>query len=388
MPSLVTTRQLKNEFVTIFKKQGYAIKRDGLIVLRENDREAKRRAHAIAKRERIITHLDFIKGKSDEMQKYMVDGKNLDIKKIDPVLIEVEAESKWEEMFRWWNIIWWSLPYERAYGRQMRFIVWDKYHNAPIGLIGLQSPLLSWGVRDAHLEIPIDDRDYWVNQSLNAQRIGALPPYNTILGGKLVAMLMTSDPVRRSFSRKYKGQKTVLKKRILPANLLFITTTGAYGKSSVYARLKYESEPVAKFIGYTQGSGTFHVPNALYEKLILYLQKRKYDVRRGYGNGPSRKLRLIDHALSELGFQNGAVHGIQRAVYLFPLAKNLEKAIQRGVKPKWHRRPVEGMVNFWKERWAIPRAERDQSYLEFNSEEFVKKTMADLKKYKRYCQII
>lgn len=385
---LIATRQLKNEFIAVFKKQGYAVKRDGLIVLRENDREAKRRAHAIAKRERIIAHLDFIKGKSAEMRKHMIDGKDLNIQKIDPVLIEVEAGSKWEEMFRWWNIIWWSLPYERAYGRQMRFIVWDKYHNAPIGLIGLQSPLLSWGVRDTHLGIPIDDRDYWVNQSLNAQRIGALPPYNAILGGKLVAMLMTSDPVRRSFSRKYKDQKTVLKKRILPANLLFITTTGAYGKSSVYARLKYENEAVAEFLGYTQGSGTFHVPNALYEKLILYLQKKNYDVRRGYGNGPSRKLRLIDHALSELGFQNGAVHGIQRAVYLFPAAKNLKEVIQKDARPKWHRRPVEGIVNFWKKRWAIPRAGRDQSYFEFNSEEFVKKTMADLKKYKRYCQTI
>lgn len=385
---LIVARQLKSEFVTIFKKQGYAVKRDGLIVLRENDREAKRRAHAIAKRERIIAHLDFIKGKSEEMQKYMVDGKNLDIKKIDPVLVEVEANSKWEEMFRWWNIVWWSLPYERAYGRQMRFIVWDKHHNAPIGLIGLQSPLLSWGVRDNHLEIPVDSRDYWVNQSLNAQRIGSLPPYNTILGGKLVAMLMTSDVVRRAFSRKYKDQKTLLKKRVLPANLLFVTTTGAYGKSSVYSRLKYEGNQVAEFIGYTQGSGTFHVPNALYEKLILYLKKKNYDVGRGYGNGPSRKLRLIDQALSELGFQNGAVHGIQRAVYLFPLAKNLEKVIQKGVKPKWHRRPINSMTNFWRERWAIPRSERDQSYLEFNHEEFVKKTMADLKKYKRYCQTI
>lgn len=385
---LIVARQLKNEFVTIFKKQGYAVKRDGLIVLRENDREAKRRAHAIAKRERIIAHLDFIKGKSEEMQKYMVDGKNLDIKKIDPVLVEVEANSKWEEMFRWWNIVWWSLPYERAYGRQMRFIVWDKHHNAPIGLIGLQSPLLSWGVRDNHLEIPVDNRDYWVNQSLNAQRIGSLPPYNTILGGKLVAMLMTSDVVRRAFSRKYKDQKTLLKKRVLPANLLFVTTTGAYGKSSVYSRLKYEGNQVAEFIGYTQGSGTFHVPNALYEKLILYLKKKNYDVGRGYGNGPSRKLRLIDRALSELGFQNGAVHGIQRAVYLFPTAKNLKDIIQKNARPKWFRRPVGEMTNFWRERWAIPRSERDQSYLEFNHEEFVKKTMADLKKYKRYCQTI
>jgi hypothetical protein len=265
----------------------------------------------------------------------------------------------------------------------MRFIVWDKYHDAPIGLIGLQSPILSWGPRDKHLGIKTKERDYWVNQSLNAQRIGALPPYNDILGGKLVTLIMTSDTIRRKFSRKYGNKKTLLKGRVLPSKLLFITTTGAYGKSSVYGRhLKFNNETVAKFVDYTQGVGTFHIPNALYEDLVLYLKRKGYEVERGYGNGPSRKLRLIDTALQLLGFANGITHGIKRALYLFPLASNLGGVIQRGERPKWFRRNIGEMTAHWKKQWAHPRIEKDKSYLEFNATNFVKQTLADLDKYK------
>jgi len=54
--------------------------------------------------------------------------------------------------------------------------LWDKTHDAPFGLISLQSPLLKMAVRDNYLGIPGDELDRWVNKSLHAQRVGALPP--------------------------------------------------------------------------------------------------------------------------------------------------------------------------------------------------------------------
>jgi hypothetical protein len=270
----------------------------------------------------------------------------------------------------------------------MRFVVWDKYHEAPIGLIGLQSPILSWAPRDKYLGIEPDERDYWVNQSLSAQRIGALPPYNDVLGGKLVSLLMTADIVRDIFQRKYTDQMTVIQQRLIPANLLFITTTGAYGKSSVYNRLKFNDEAVAKFIGYTQGTGTFHIPNALYEDLVKYLEKKGINVKRGYGSGPSRKLRLIDQALQLLGFANGVTHGVKRALYLFPLATNLKEVIKDGEEPVWTHREIQEMTDFWRSKWAHPRAQKDESYLEFSGDTFIEQTRKDLEKYKQLCPIV
>jgi hypothetical protein len=314
----------------------------------------------------------------------MVDGKDLDVEKIDPRIIQIKSGTKFETIFRWWNLVWWSLPLEKAYGRQIRYLIWDRYHNAPIGLIGLQSPILRWKARDEELGISAGERDYWVNQSMSAQRLGALPPYNTVLGGKLVAMLMTSDKVRKDFELKYKNKRTLLKDRILPAYLLFITTTGAYGKSSVYNRLKFYKEKVAEFIGYTKGAGTFHISNSLFEELVQYLENKNVKIGRGFGNGPSRKLRLIDVALTSLGIKNGNNHGVKRAVYLFPFVLNLKGVIQKKEKPVWSERSIKELTKFWKERWALPRAEKNKTYLTFNSEDFIENTMKEIENMVSY----
>lgn len=384
----ISATNLKIEVNRTLRRQGYDLKPDGVFVLKNDGRGGKRKVHELAKAERVSTSEQFLLDKIPLIQQHLIDGKDLDVAKIEPEIIEIESGSKEEDFFRWWNIVWWSLPYEHAYGRQMRFIIWDKYHNAPIGLIGLQSPILSWSARDKHLGIKPDKRDFWVNQSLSAQRIGALPPYNDIRGGKLIALLMTAETIKKKFHKKYKDQKTVLLDRKLPSNLLFITTTGAYGKSSVYNRLKFQGEVVSEFIGYTKGSGTFHIPNALYEDLVLYLKKRGLETERGFGNGPSRKMRLIDQALQLLGFANGITHGIQRAVYLFPMVKNLNEVIQSNKKPVWRHRNVSEMTQFWKDRWAIPHADKDKTYCDFSGDEFIKQTRKDFKKYKQLCKNI
>ena len=328
--------ELKKNILKVLKLQGYKIGPGGFSLDNE-ERDTKRQAHYIAKAERMLDNESLIIDHGDFVKEYMVDGKDIDVTKIDPVLIEVKQGTKWETIFRWWNLVWWSLPYEKAYGRQMRFILWDKYHKAPMGLIGLQSPILSWAVRDKYLGIGAENRDFWVNQSLNAQRLGALPPYNALLGGKLVAAMMSTDYVRRKFKEKYSKVKTILNERDIPANLLFITTTGAYGKSSVYSRLKMKGEEISIFLGYTQGTGSFHIPNFLYEDMILFLKKKQFNVQRGCGNGPSRKIRLIEQAMNLLGFKNGINHSIKRSVYLFPFAQNINAVINNNKRPKWPR---------------------------------------------------
>jgi hypothetical protein len=378
----LTKENLKSRVVAVLKKHGYRFKNNEF-VLKDNSREAKRDAHVLAKAERIDQNEKLIIKNIDLIKKHLINGKDLDISKIDPQIIEVKEGTKYETIFRWWNLVWWSLPYEHAYGRQMRLIIWDKYHDAPVGLIGLQSPILRWSVRDRYLGIKAEDRDYWVNQSMSAQRLGALPPYNYVLGGKLVAYLMASSIVRKKFEKKYFGQKTVLKNRKLPSRLLFVTTTGAYGKSSVYNRLKFKDELVSKFIGYTKGSGSFHIPNSLYEDFVKYLEKRNYDVRRGYGSGPSKKLRLITQAMECLGIANGANHGIKRAIYLFPMVKNLHEVIKDNNRPVWIDRKVDEMIDFWRERWSLPRIKTHKEYLDFSADRFIQETIQEVERYKK-----
>jgi len=379
---MLPTIKLRNDVLKILELQGYSVSASGFS-LNDEERDTKRQAHYLAKAERMLDNESLIIDQSDFVKQFMVDGKEIDVAKIDPVLIEVTPGTKWEILFRWWNLVWWSLPYERAYGRQMRFILWDRYHKAPMGLIGLQSPILSWGVRDQYLGIGTADRDFWVNQSLNAQRLGALPPYNMLLGGKLVAMMMATNQIRKKFKKKYDKLRTILKDREIPADLLFITTTGAYGKSSVYSRLKMNGDEVAKFLGYTKGTGSFHIPNFIYEDMIVFLKNQNLEVQRGYGNGPSRKIRLIDQAMTLLGFKNGINHSIKRSVYLFPFASNVNEVIAKGEKPKWIKRSQQDVAKFWKERWALPRAEKDKRYLEFSKKKFLEDTLVEMDAYKK-----
>lgn len=359
--------------------QGYTFSHNAFTLL-HNDRETRKKVHETAKKERLQEHNSFINRDTKFVSQFLISGKDLNVEKISPRILLVESDSEKDRIFRWWNLVWWSLPYEKAYGRQMRYIIWDEYHNAPIGLIGLQSPILSWNVRDKYLGVKSADRDYWINQSMSAQRLGALPPYNYILGGKLVASLMTADKIRQDFTKKYRGVTTLIEKRTLPARLLFITTTGAYGKSSVYTRLKFGDDQIASFIGYSQGNGSFHIPNLLYEELIKYLKVNKYDARRSFGSGPSRKLKLIDTALQSLGIMNGSLHGVKRAVYLFPFVNNLKDVVQKNARPKWTKRTVDDLTDYWKSRWALPRIENRTEYKQFDKENFIEMTLASINK--------
>ena len=366
-----TACALKEEVIRALGLQGYTLT-DNSFHLSDIDKEKIRSLHSRARLERIYRHIKFMESKADFAQKYMLNSDELEVDKIAPRIIEVSANSKYAKLFQWWNLVWWSLPCERAYGRQMRFVIWDDYHDAPIGLVGLQSPILKWKVRDDFLGIDSDKRDYWINQSMNAQRLGSLPPYNKFLGGKLVSMLMSCDEIRKRYQDKYDKRETLLIKRVIPSNLLFITTTGAYGKSSVYNRLRFKDSRICEFIGYTNGSGSFHIPDTLYESLMNYLSLAGIKVGRYFGSGPSVKIKNIDRSMRLLGFKKGSNHGIKRASYIFPLVDNLHAVLQKDENPIWKQRSIDELTEFWKQRWAVKRTgDYPKENLVFKKDEFM-----------------
>ncbi len=94
-------------------------------------------------------------------------------------------------------------------------------HIRLFGLIGLQSPVLKMSIRDNYLQIPNETLDLWVNKSMQAQRLGAIPPYNQLLGGKMVAMALTASELRRAYKKKYKDTETLMQKRIIEPDFFF-----------------------------------------------------------------------------------------------------------------------------------------------------------------------
>ncbi len=373
----LSQKRLREQIIQVLNEQGFKI--NPHVRPTGHSKRTYRRLQQKAKFEQVSLHKEFLLHNTKKIKDYCRDGNEINPEKISLELRHVQSGSFEEVLFKWWNFIWWSIPYQRSYGRQMRFLLWDAEHNAPFGLIGLQSPVLKMSVRDKALGIPKDELDLWVNRSMTAQRVGALPPYNELLGGKMVALSLTSNEIRKAYKKKYKDYVTLIKKRKLTSDLLFITTTSAFGKSSIYNRLKYDGENLSEHLGYTQGSGSFHIPGELYEKIIKFLSGIGVDVARGYGHGPSRKLRLISHGLNHLGLHSFEFHRIKRGFYLFPLVTNLKEVIKKRRRPKWRDYPFNDLVNYWKERWALPRANRMTQWEDFSSDKFFKKVNKILK---------
>jgi hypothetical protein len=365
----MTKEQLRNKIIKSLTAQGFYV--NGHVSPSSFSKSHFRKLQSHSRKEQISLQNNFLTKNTDTVSEYIIDGKNLDPSKIELELRLVEEGSLEHILYRWWNLMWWSVPHQRAYGRQMRILLWDKGHNAPFGLIGLQSPILKMSVRDNHLNIPKSELDYVINKSMQAQRLGALPPYNQILGGKMAALTLTSNELRNLYCKKYKGVETIIEKRIIEPQLLFLTTTSAFGKSSIYNRLVYKDDLVGYSLGYTKGSGTFHISEELYSEIQKFLKKRKIDINTTFGYGPSRKMRLIDTALSLIDLPEYHYHNIQREFFLFPVAKNLKNVIERGVKPIYYQRKIDDLTNFWKERWALPRSQRMTDWKDFDGKKFL-----------------
>jgi hypothetical protein len=362
---------LKNDLRNSLYQQGFLINKNERLDIGIHNKENFRKVQLFARNEILKQRGEFILKHSHLAKKYAVNGENINPLNINLQLRQVLPNTEDELLFRWWNLSWWSMPYQKPYGRQMRFVIWDTYHQAPFGLISLQSPILKQAIRDKFLEIPKEGLDYWVNRSMSAQRVGALPPYNELLGGKLVAITLACNEIREAYKNKYEDYNTLMLGRSLDPNLLFITTSSAFGKSSLYSRLKIDNDCIAEKLGYTEGYGSFQIPETLYQRILTYLEKHGKDITRGYGGGPSKKLKLIQLACRELGILDYSRHGIKREYYLFPLVFNLNSIIKDQALPEWKNYGFDKLVDYWKNRWLNKRIKNSDRYREFNIDDYI-----------------
>lgn len=207
---------------------------------------------------------------------------------------------------------------------------------------------------------------------MDAYVLGALPPYNMLLGGKLVACLLRTRDIYDDFAKAYGGTKGIISKQEKKARLLAITTSSSMGRSSVYNRLKLGGVEYFKSIGYTGGWGHFHIPDSLFLDLRDYLRyiDHSYADRNRFGQGPNWRLRTMRAALAALGFKEDILrHGIQREVFLSELADNAIKLLHAGKgRPKLATLlSADEVAKLAVERWMLPRAERKPEFREWNA---------------------
>ena len=158
---------------------------------------------------------------------------------------------------------------------------------------------------------------------MDAYTIGALPPYNYLLGGKLISYLLVSNEIRQIFKDKYASQTTIINKRQCN-DLVCIFTTGLYGRSSQYNRLRYNGRTLYQPIGYTKGFGTLHLSEATIDLMKAFITKNNMVIGNRFGDGPIWKMRLIRSVGDLLGFDSEFLlrHSFARSIYYILMCDN------------------------------------------------------------------
>ncbi|WAM36549.1 DUF4338 domain-containing protein [Caldicellulosiruptor acetigenus] len=343
--------------------------------LNTTDKESMRKLHEIARSEEIKKHRDFLLSESQKIvNTFFADGFEIEPEKIEPVLIPVENDAQ-NSIFKTARFTW-SLPYTEGYGRRLKFLIFDNHNGKLMGILGLQSPVLGLKARNEYLGLGTGAEKLKVlNRTMDIYTLGAVPPYNFLLGGKLMVLSAVSNEVREAYRRRYEGKTTEIEKNTIDGRLIMLTTTSAYGRSSIYNRVKYKGNLTCIPVGYTEGQGTLFLTSSLCEKVREYLQNKGVKVKSGYGNGPNYKFRLAKALAKQLKLEGIEIelvtHGVQREVYVFPLIKNLHEYVRAPdtTRPDYYDYPFSELANYWKERYCLPRSKRNREWQAWRKEQ-------------------
>ena len=305
-----------------------------------------------------------------ELLNFIADGSDVKPEAIQPRLHRVESGTLEELLFRYVRLHW-SIPVSAGYGRRLRFLVFDDSNGKLIGLFGLGDPIFNLGPRDRWIGWDFATRKQKLQSVMDLFVLGAVPPYSKLLCGKLVALLVTSETVQKAFTSRYGGSKSYISKRELDGRLALLTTISALGRSSIYNRLRYQDRLVYQSVGYTRGSGEFHFCNGVYDDLRKFALANcePSEKNSAWGNGFRNRRELVKKTLPLLNLPKEFIyHGIEREIFVIPLAKNAQEFLCGGDKElQYFGWSEENLFEWFKDRWLLPRAVRDSSYLNYDS---------------------
>jgi hypothetical protein len=211
---------------------------------------------------------------------------------------------------------------------------------------------------------------------------GAVAPYNALLGGKLVCLLLCSPEVVQYYAERYGRQVSIIAsamrgKRVhREPKLALLCTTSLYGKgSSQYNRIKIpatslggsSSQPIAYHeLGTSEGFGSFHFSKETLRltDALLGRSKNGRRVNSIFGEGVNPLMRKMREVLDSLDLPSDVLlrHGNKRIVYGIPLAENF-RSLLLGLEelPRYiipHSKKVSGttlLAEYWRHRWLMKR---------------------------------
>lgn len=211
---------------------------------------------------------------------------------------------------------------------------------------------------------------------------GAIPPYNPILAGKLVALLMLSPQVAADYQKRYGKEASIIssqlknERRQKDSTLVYLGTTSLFSEgSSQYERLRLPAGTISpdqpelryQWLGNTTGYGTvqFSPETVRSVEAVLEHEYGYQEVNSVFGEGFSPRLRKLRAGLQLLGFEaeHLLVHHQQRRVFgvqMYPAASEFLMG-RRAPLPGYLRYPhrfldaTQRIADYWVTRWLAMR---------------------------------
>lgn len=363
--SSVYAKILRTRIISSLKKQGFRVQ-DNQIDLPENlDKDKIRELHTEAVNHKIEECKKRLINHESSLLDHFASGGEVVPERIDPILVEVNAGSKESLLFQYAGLHW-SIPISAGYGRRLRYLVVDQHTDKVMGLFGLGDPVFSLKHRDQWIGWNHEDRREKLHHVMDAFVLGAVPPYSFLLGGKLMALLVTSNEVREAFKNKYRGKTSVIRERKQSGEIAMITTTSALGCSSLYNRLKFEDRLAFQRVGFTNGFGSFHFSNGIYDALTVFAKSNATATanHKSWANGFRNRKEVVLKSLSKLGLpRNWINHGIKREIYVAPLAENTS-AFLRGDDHEliYYDQPVSELFSWFRKERLLPYSEKNKLF--------------------------
>ncbi len=216
---------------------------------------------------------------------------------------------------------------------------------------------------------------------------GAIPPYNHLLGGKLICLLLCSPEIVQRYKERYQNQVSVIASSMKgepvqrPPRLVLLCTTSLYGVgSSQYNRIKMPLSQLGVTdsldqleyceLGKSEGYGTYHFSRKTLNLCDLLSARLKFGRRVNsiFGEGVNPLMRKLRRALDAVGYPSDEIllHRNQRVTYGIALARNFRQVLLgMSAKPDYLIPADESVdyaeliVDFWRRRWLTARITRE-----------------------------
>ena len=264
--------------------------------------------------------------------------------------VRFENEALNQEAFAIWKylrIMVSRAPFRGSAGRNLKYIVFDKNSDTIIGYLQLSGPPLDMFIRDDYIGWNRESRYNNLHQIMDVSACIPMMPFGMFTGGKLLAMLASTEQVASDYEKMY------------GTPLAGLMTTSIYGKSIQYDRLRDW-----KYLGLSQGFGTMH-----FDKFDIG-RIHKYIFPEEHGHFSRHCVSRASRVLHAMGLSHSEMlplrkHGMPRGIYFQEFFDDTREILQ-GKKELGSRRreiSIDEQYNYWKERWFERRFEKYQNQI-------------------------